>query len=64
MARMSHAWTEYPNGAAHCPKCGSVRLTDGTLRAGDKANELCPPPRDGDDWRRIADGIIIVGPPS
>jgi hypothetical protein len=61
----THAWTEYPDGGAHCPACGSVRSPDGQVHAGHSRNPFLPPPCEPIPARHVViDGVIVDGPPS
>jgi hypothetical protein len=55
-----HVWTEYPGGAAHCPKCGAVRRPNGLIIRKHATVPGCPPlPKKS---VRIIDGVTIEGP--
>ncbi len=53
----AHAWTEYPNGTAHCPACGAGRQPDGTVIIGGLPS--CEP----QPTRRVVDGVIVDDDP-
>lgn len=63
---MTHTWTEYPDGGAHCPVCGAVRRPDGYID-GSRGDALqCVPwtTVENESTRRVIDGVIVDGPPS
>jgi hypothetical protein len=59
LSGVEHAWTESENGTAHCPKCGSVRVKDGSILR--QTGAICLPPCNN---RREVDGVIVDGPES
>jgi hypothetical protein len=62
----AHAWTEYPDGWAHCSACGAARRHDGVVLfgapvlLGGASRRPCEPA----STRRMIDGVIVDGPPS
>ncbi len=65
--QVTHEWTEYLAGGAHCPKCGTVRMPTGEIRRGWLApcEPLVPSPTARvvvvvvDGWE-----VTVDGPPS